>query len=85
MCGIICLDIIYDFGETLILRIQAERIFSRRIFLPVAIIADNPCIKEWNILNNYRVVVRSEKEAPHFDIGLVCYCDDCVLKKLSHM
>lgn len=53
--------------------------------MPFAIIADGESMKKWGIRSGSRVVINPVEELHDFDIALVCYKDNLVLKKLRRM
>ena len=53
--------------------------------MPFAIIADGESMKKWGIRSGSRVVINPVEELQDFDIALVCYKDNLVLKKLRRM
>ena len=53
--------------------------------MPFAIIADGESMKKWGIRSGSRVVINPVEDVQDFDIALVCYKDNLVLKKLRRM
>ena len=53
--------------------------------MPFAIIADGESMKKWGIRSGSRVVINPVEDLHDFDIALVCYKDNLVLKKLRRM
>ena len=53
--------------------------------MPFAIITDGESMKKWGIRSGSRVVINPVEDVQDFDIALVCYKDNLVLKKLRRM
>lgn len=82
--GIPCADMTYNSSEKVHIAKKDIGMFCEGQ-MPFAITADGFSMEKWGIIDGCRVIINPVEEVHDFDIALICYRDNLVLKKIRRL